>query len=186
MVRKKFEELEYDPIESEAKRQLARTVSVPSKPPHVVPVSQTSEAEKTDHSPFNEPTIVRASQIETGPSHVTNPSELGDKGAGAKVALNRKEKKRSFSCASQEQDTELDSFVLRIQEVAGTHVPFQVLMRAACMAMLSAEDQLVTEIKKTNAPSFPAKFAHAKYAEFEEYWSQVIQKAIRRSRTFGS
>lgn len=185
MARKKFEELEYDPIEAEAKRQLARTVSSPATSSNIVPMPQPVEPEKIEHASF-EPAISRPHQVETKASPAKSSSEPSDKGIEAKIASSRREKKRSFSCASPEQDSELDSFILRIQEAAGTHVPFQVLMRAACIAMLSAEDQLMNELKRTNAPSFPAKFAHAKYAEFEEYWTQVVQKAIRKSRTFMS
>lgn len=170
MAKKRFEEIEYDPIEAEAKRALARSVSSPTSATNIIPIPQTFGVKKTEESPLRESSIIE------------------EKGRGLVTATMpaRKEKKRSFSCASPEQDHELDAFILRVQEAVGTHVPFQVLMRAACVAMLSAEDQLMSELKKIQPPSFPAKFAHAKYAEFEEYWINVLQKAIRKSRAFSS
>jgi hypothetical protein len=193
MAKKKFEEVEYDPIAAEAKRQLARTVSSPSIVSKIVPMPQELPTIKVDPIQLREPIEIKPIEPELKATPESRevysrgePLQPIQRAPEINNVRQRKEKKRSFSCASVEQDSELDSFIQRMQEAAGTYIPFQVLMRAACTAMLSAEDQIIGEMKKTQPPTFPAKYAHAKYAEFEEYWIQVVQKAIRKSRTFTS
>ena len=153
MGRKKFEEAEYDPIAAEAKRTLARSLSQPA----------TRQAEQVPQ---------RALSIAA--AHVPTVSRM--------ASTSRKEKKRSFSCANAAQDSELDAFLLRIEEAAGTHVPFQVLMRAACVNMMRAEEQLLSEIQKSTPPSCPATFRHVEYGQFEDYWTDIMTRALRKVR----
>lgn len=170
MGRKKFEETEYDPIEAEAKRTLARQVSqvgVPSVAPDNVVRLETAIHLDEPKSP--------AREVTKDTSLVNPKKEVGPH-------LERKQKKRSFSCSNTDQDSELDSFLLRIEDAARTHVPFQVVMRAACMAMMTAEEQIISEMKKNPPSACPATFAHAQYAQFEEYWIEVIGKALRKAR----
>ena len=54
MAKKKFEEVEYDPIEAEAKRQLARTVSSPSQASNIVPIQNAKET-VIDLPPLRDP-----------------------------------------------------------------------------------------------------------------------------------
>ena len=54
MAKKKFEEVEYDPIEAEAKRQLARTVSSPSLASNIVPIQNAKET-VIDLPPLRDP-----------------------------------------------------------------------------------------------------------------------------------
>jgi hypothetical protein len=37
-------------------------------------------------------------------------------------------------------------------------------------------------MKKNLPTACPAAFAHAQYAQFEEYWVEVIGKALRKAR----
>jgi hypothetical protein len=50
------------------------------------------------------------------------------------------------------------------------------------MAMMTAEEQIISEMKKNPPTACPATFAHAQYAQFEEYWVEVIGKALRKAR----
>ncbi len=160
MGRKKFEETEYDPIEAEARRALARSISRPDNVPEmsreegrVVPLPQAANT-----------LAIRTPISKSQRAHC------------------RKEKKRSFSCANSEQDAELDAFLLRIEEVTGTHLPFQVIMRAACVNIMAAEEQVLAELHKDAPPACPATFRHAEYAQFEEYWTDILGRALRRVR----
>jgi hypothetical protein len=168
MARKKFEEIEFDPIEAEAKRVLARQVSQAGAP--VAFTSMGNAALKED--PIN---VDQPKSIVKEPAYIAPKKELPPLPA-------RKQKKRSFSCANLEQDSELDGFLLRIEDAARTHVPFQVLMRAACMAVMTAEEQIIAEMRKNPPSACPATFAHAQYAQFEEYWNEIIGKAVRKAR----
>jgi hypothetical protein len=173
MARKKFEEVEYDPIEAEANRNLARQVSQAGIPtPMTIAVGNTVAKEAPINTDEPAPTTKEA---------VKEFAFVAPK-KEALARPERKQKKRSFSCATSDQDSELDGFMLRIEEAARTHVPFQVMMRAACMAMMGAEEQIMTEMRKNPPPSCPATFAHAQYAQFEEYWTEVMGKALRKSR----
>ena len=156
MGRKKFEEVEYDPIEAEAKRSLARQVSSLGVVSRIAPTTSLN-------------TVMQTNPIEK--TRVISPG--------------KKQKKRSFSCANSDQDFELDRFMLRMEEQAHTHIPFQVLMRAVCTVMMRAEEQIVSEMKKNVPTSCPATFAYAQYAEFEEYWTETIAKALRKTRPIG-
>lgn len=172
MARKKFEEIEYDPIEAEARRVLARQVSQPTP---MAPLSMGSVAIKETAVEDENVGPVRAPVREARfPQSKKTKEDI--------PFLERKQKKRSFSCANTELDSELDSFLLRIQEAARTHIPFQVLMRAACIAMIKAEDQIISEMKKLPPSAYPATFARVEYAQFEEYWIEVIGKALRKAR----
>jgi hypothetical protein len=75
------------------------------------------------------------------------------------LRLERKQKKRSFSCSNTDQDSELDSFLLRIEDAARTHVPFQVVMRAACMAMMTAEEQIISSCPTASNLGDPSRKA---------------------------
>ena len=156
MGRKKFEEVEYDPIEAEAKRSLARQVSSLGVVPFIAPKAAANTAIR--ESPIEKPKV---------------------------ISPDKRQKKRSFSCANSDQDFELDRFMLRMEEQAHTHIPFQVLMRAVCTVMMRAEEQIVSEMKKNAPTSCPATFAYAQYAEFEEYWTETIAKALRKTRPIG-
>ncbi len=176
MARKKFEEIEFDPIEAEAKRALARQVSQAGAP--VALTSMGNTALKEELINVDQPKLIVKEPIKE-PTFLAPRKELPPLPA-------RKQKKRSFSCANPEQDSELDGFLLRIEEAARTHVSFQVLMRAACMAMMTAEEQIIAEMRKNPPSSCPATFAHAQYAQFEEYWNEVIGKALRKARPQGN
>ena len=162
MGKKKFEEIEYDPIEAEAKRALARAVSKPGIP------AATGQG-------TIEPSKIVQMQV---PSMSSNqaPKEI------ATPTAHRKPKSRTFSCASVEQDTELEAFLWRLKEAGGVHVSFQVIMRAACVASMRAEEQIISEMRKSPPPPPPATYAHEEYAQFEEYWLDVFSNAMRKAR----
>ena len=156
MGKKKFEETEYDPFEAEARRVLARSVS---------------QANNNNLAPNL--VVLPAEREERRETQVAQPSNAVGR---------RREKKRTFSCANVEQDIELEAFLLRLEEASGTHIPFQVLMRASCMAVQGAEEQIMGEIKRMPTPPFPAKQAKAAYAKFEDYWTEILRKAMRKGR----
>jgi hypothetical protein len=174
MGKKRFEEVEYDPIEAEAKRALARAVSQPGL------VFQEGKRIAGEGSIVSEPTDnSMISSIEMSPKKRA-PAKNSTQEASAR--LTRREKKRSFSCADEEQDRDLDLFISRLKSFSGTHLPFQVLMRAACVCVMRAEEQIVDAMRKLPPPVQPATFAHDAYAQFEEYWIELLSIALRRVR----
>ncbi|UBF28859.1 hypothetical protein K9N68_14050 [Kovacikia minuta CCNUW1] len=174
MGKKRFEEVEYDPIETEAKRALARAVSQPGIG------HQEGKEIIGEGSTISVPTDTSTvSLIEAARKKRATVIDTTQKASGR---LTRKEKKRSFSCADEEQDRDLDLFIARLKSLSGTHLPFQVLMRAACVCVMRAEEQIVDAMRKMPPPVQPATFAHDAYAQFEEYWIELLGIALRRVR----
>src|SRR5262249_48518481 len=101
MAKKRFEEIEYDPIEAEAKRTLARAVSQPG-----VAAAGSGQASKL--------TNVVQFLSESGKGTESVPDAVVEKAVPASfsaeprpsLAPQRKPKSRTFSCANVEQDQE--------------------------------------------------------------------------------
>lgn len=176
MGRKKFEEVEYDPFEQESRRSLARQVasgiSAPSTPTRIatgnLAVNQQPEATQS---------VVQMPAVRARPSmdNATIPLTKPVKGP---------QKSRTFKCANATQDKELDSFLLRLEEAAGTSVPFQVIARAAIAATMRSEEQIIDIIRKKPPVRRPANVSATEYAQFEEYWVQIVAEAVRKLRPY--
>lgn len=172
MARKKFEEVEYDPFQEEARRNLARQVTsgaghTPSQP---VPSSNLAVSYETNPSPSVVP-ISRSRAPDISPA--ASPSSV--KGP---------QKSRTFKCASATQDKELDSFLLRLGEASGTGVPFQVIARAAIAATMRSEENIIELIRRKPPMRRPANVSATEYAQFEQYWVETVVEALRKLRPY--
>jgi len=153
MAKKKFEEAPFDPIEQQAKRDAA------------VKASQAASAFEVLEGKKNE------KKTEVSPSKKVIPAPA-----------RRKPKVRNFSCSDATQDAELDSFLTRVREVSGTSVSLAIFLRAGLISQLRAEEYLIEEIKKNPPPEQPATHDQAAYAEFEEYWINIVGKSLSKLR----
>lgn len=172
MARKKFEETEYDPFEKERLRSLSRQVASPrtSEPPVVQEGAVASDSSPTVS---NVVTIPKKQQKEATP---VEPFKIAHGSS----------KSRTFKCSSGAQDRELDSFLGRLKDTAGTDIPFQVVARAAIAATMRAEEQIAEVIRKKPAMRRPANVSAAEYALFEQYWADIIMEALRKVRPYQS
>lgn len=160
MGRKKFEDVEYDPFQEEARRNLARQVSNGGR---------TSSREQ--------PASGADSKIVSSKATRYVPREnLKD--------IDVPQKSRTFKCSSSTQDKELDAFLSRIGEVAGTVVPFQVITRAALAATMRSEEQIVDLLKKRPSMRRPANVSATEYAQFEQFWTEIVIEALRKLRPY--
>lgn len=169
MGRKKFEEVEYDPFEAEARRNLARQVAASSAAP-----APTLEVEpEAQGSAVIAPKVVRRSETSSRMMPITSP-------------VKGPQKSRTFKCANATQDKELDAFLVRLGEVAGTGVPFQLIARAAIAAAMRAEEQILDQIRRRPPGRRPATAAATQYAQFEQYWEEIVADALRKRRPYQS
>ena len=176
MARKKFEEAEYDPFEQDRLRALSRQVASPK------PAQAETVAPQVERRIVSEAAPV-TSKIVTIPSKP--PLRETPKAESFKVAQGTP-KSRTFKCSSGTQDRELDSFLGRIKEIAGTDVPFQVIARAAIAATMRAEEQITEVVRKNPAMRRPANVSAAEYALFEQYWADTVMEALRKVRPYQS
>lgn len=177
MGKKKFEEVEYDPFQEEARRSLARQVAS-----GVLPVSNAAPRVSIGNLAVNHQPEVTSSVVplpvqrtkqanETPTVPLTNP-------------VKGPQKSRTFKCANATQDKELDSFLLRLEEAAGTSVPFQLIARAAIAATMRSEEQIIEQIRKRPSRRRPANVSAAEYAQFEQYWVEIVAEALRKLRPY--
>lgn len=174
MARKKFEEAEYDPFEQDRLRNLGRQVSGQNEaqvPLAVSPVLEKSIAGEHQVTPDK---VVAIPRKQAGEYRTIEAFGVA-KGP---------QKSRTFKCSTSAQDKELDAFLGRLKDVAGTDVPFQVVARAAIAATMRAEEQIAAVIKKKPAMKRPANVSVAEYAQFEQYWADIVMEALRKVRPF--
>ena len=176
MGRKKFEEVEYDPFQEEARRSLSRQVASGISA-QAVSSNMTSGNLAVGHQPMTTNSVVPMPVARTRPAaeNATIPLTKPVKGP---------QKSRTFKCANATQDKELDSFLLRLEEAAGTSVPFQLIARAAIAATMRSEEQVIDNIRKKPPMRRPANVSAAEYAQFEQYWVEIVAEALRKLRPY--
>jgi len=175
MAKKKFEETEYDPFERDRLRSLSRQVATPKNLEPETNGTQTPQekAAAVDAQP------VPSNIVSIPRKQVREPIQVDT----FKVAQGNP-KSRTFKCSSGAQDRELDSFLGRLKEIAGTDVPFQVIARAAIAATMRAEEQIADVVRKNPSMRRPANVSAAEYALFEQYWADTVIEALRKVRPY--
>jgi len=173
MAKKKFEEEEYDPFTEEARRNLARQVSAP-----LAQASAPTSA-SVNTAPASEPT--RVANMPVSRNRFTLPETPALTVANPAKGIT---KARTFKCASATQDKELDAFIVRLEEASSTSVPFQVIARAAIAATMRSEEQIVELIRRNPPQRRPANVSAAEYAQFEQFWMDIVMEALRKVRPY--
>jgi len=81
---------------------------------------------------------------------------------------------------TRDEDVTLARLVLRVQESSGTKVNLALLNRVANGLMMDAEEDLVREIRAAGPLRQPSNNDAMAYADFENTWRRIIERAIRR------
>ena len=81
-----------------------------------------------------------------------------------------------------EEDHELGKFVLQLREASNTKVSLGLLNRVTNTLLIDAVPEILAEIKNAPPPSQPPNNDAVLYAEFEEAWARIIERALRRRR----
>lgn len=81
---------------------------------------------------------------------------------------------------TDEEDYELKRLLLRLQEASGTKVSLAILNRVSNTLLLRAVDELLREIRDAAPLRQPSNNDPLAYADFEETWVRIVERAIRR------
>ncbi len=79
---------------------------------------------------------------------------------------------------SRSEDSELNTFLLRLQQAARTKVPLGLLVRAALSVVMEAEPGLLAEAEKQSF-RLPSTHDRLGLGEFEDQWRKSIVAALR-------
>jgi hypothetical protein len=81
---------------------------------------------------------------------------------------------------TQDEDLDLARFVLRLQEESRTKINLALLNRACNTLLIRAEAELLREVRATSPLRQPSNNDAVAYAEFEDAWRRIIDRALRR------
>ncbi len=79
-----------------------------------------------------------------------------------------------------EEDLALARFVLRLQEASGTKVNLSLLNRIGNTLLMDAADELIREVRTAGSMRQPPNNDALAYADFENTWLRLVERAIRR------
>ena len=102
----------------------------------------------------------------------TVPEPARSPGSGALKAKRYK--------VTPDEDFALARFVLRLQEASGTKVNLSLLNRIGNTLLMNAADELIREVRTAGAMRQPPNNDALAYADFENTWLRIVERAIRR------
>ena len=79
-----------------------------------------------------------------------------------------------------DEDLALARFVLRLQEASGTKVKLSLLNRIGNTLLMDATDELIREVRTAGSMRQPPNNDALAYADFENTWLRLVERAIRR------
>jgi hypothetical protein len=157
MPRKRFNDKPYNPIEADLARDAAS-------------MDQRRLAN-------NETPLI----LENASRRPQQPRNLGGRSSSH---LSKSEVAKRFT-VTVDEDQDLTSFLQRLQRQSGTRVALSLLIRAGLHLMMQAETDIISQMRKSPPPRQPATHDSLSYAEFEQYWTQLIGEALRHTRPLG-
>jgi len=165
MPRKRFDDKPYNPIEADLARDAAS-------------IDQRRPAN-------NETPLMRewpaAADLENGSRRPQQPRNTG----GRLTSHPSKSEVAKRFTVTVDEDQDLTSFLQRLQRQSGTRVALSLLIRAGLHLMMQAETDIISQMRKSPPPRQPATHDSLSYAEFEQYWTQLIGEALRHTHPFG-
>ena len=162
MPRKRFENQPYNPIEADLARDAA---TIERQLKSAVNRSPTLDA------PLTADTNNRQRQTR----HNRDPS-------GRSLSRTPKSEVAKRFTLTRDEDTDLTDFLQRLQRQSGTKVALSLLVRAGLHLMMQVEAEILSQMRKSPPPSQPATHDSLSYAEFEQYWTQLLGEALRKTR----
>ena len=161
MPRKRFEDEPYNPIEAEIARDAAS----------IGQMRETSSDKILDIA-------------------VSSPLPINNRLRGSSTSREANQRSTKHTSKSEvakrftltrEEDIDLIEFLQRLQRQSGTKVALSLLIRVGLNLMMQAEAEIVSQIRKDPPPNQPATHDSLAYAEFEQYWTQTIEAALKNS-----
>jgi hypothetical protein len=161
MPRKSFEDQPYNPIEADIARDAASIDQLRNPSRDRTLALDISTPSGTNH---------RQSQI----------PPTRDTFRRGKHHASKSEVAKRFTL-TREEDGDLTEFLQRLQRQSGTKVALSLLIRVGLNLMMHAETEIISQMRKTPPPSQPATHDSLAYAEFEQYWTQLVGNALKNS-----
>ena len=81
---------------------------------------------------------------------------------------------------TQDEDVTLARFVLGLQEASGTKVNLALLNRVTNAIIMDAQEEILREIRTGTPLRQPSNNDTVAYADFENSWRRIVERAIRR------
>ena len=81
-----------------------------------------------------------------------------------------------------EEDHELGKFILQLRQASNTKVSLGLLNRVTNTLLHQALPEIIAEINNADPLYQPPNNDALAYAEFEESWARIIERALRRRR----
>jgi hypothetical protein len=165
MPRKRFDDKPYNPIEADLARDAA---SIDQRRPA-----------------SNEAPIVREGPAVIELENGYKRSQHSRSSGGRLVSHSSKSEVAKRFTVTVDEDQDLTAFLQRLQRQSGTRVALSLLIRAGLHLMMQAETDIVSQMRKSPPPRQPATHDSLSYAEFEQYWTQLIGEALRHTPPLG-
>ena len=167
MGKKKFEDVPYNPLEAQMMRDAARVKS-----------KEEAEEEEAESTPPTSPLTVVDGKRKPPPRK--SEEHIQPRPISALPAPRGKAKLRRLQLTDKEEDQEVDDFVTRLQRLSGTKVSLNILLHAGIAAQIRNEEHIEAQIRKSPPPQQPSTSDSLKYAEFEDYWINIIDEALKK------
>lgn len=180
MARKKFEEEPYNPLAADLLRDATiqarrRGEGVPAAEPEapkkVIDIDRRANAQQEDHDVEAVAEPVRPNMAE----RLTR----GRKAQSSQASTPGPTKRYRVT---EEEDYELETFVLQLRRRSNTKVSLGLLNRVMNGVLMQALPEILAEIEAYGPIQQPPKNDALQYGEFEEAWGNILERALRRRR----
>ena len=191
MPRKPFEDTPYDPIAADLAREVAAAGRAPVaaiRRPITDRVAQPEQI-RIDPPPPTQPSprprawptapITRHPRSQVPPQSATTPppppSTNRDRDLTSTRGPSPTITKRFV--VSRAEDTDLNAFLVRLQQATGTKVPLSVIVRALLTLAMQSESN-ITELLAIHPVRLPSTHDTLALGEFEAIWTSVLASAM--------
>lgn len=185
MAKKKFEEEPYNPLAADLLRDAtiqARRRGQGAAPEPERKVVDMPPRVRTDMLPrqeFEHEEENEEEEVEEVRPNIADRLTRGRSQAQARAASPGPTKRYRVT---EEEDYELENFVLQLRRRSNTKVSLGLLNRVTNGLLMQALPEILTEIENYGPIHQPPKNDALQYGEFEEAWGTILDRALRRRR----
>lgn len=178
MAKKKFEEEPYNPLAADLLRDATIQARRRGKGSEPTPAPQ----KVIDIEPREREAAPEVREEEPEPQERPNMAERLTRGRipqSSRVATPGPTKRYRVT---EEEDYELENFVLQLRRRSNTKVSLGLLNRVTNGLLMQALPEILAEIENYGRIHQPPKNDALQYGEFEEAWGTILDRALRRRR----
>lgn len=183
MAKKKFEEEPFNPLAAELLRDATLQARRRGKGESAAPAPQPAPEKIVDIQPrpraaevFDDDDLERPEPVRP------NMADRLTRGRNAQASRPSIPGPTKRYRVSEEEDYELENFVLQLRRRSNTKVSLGMLNRVSNGILMQALPELIAEIDAYGPIHQPPKNDALQYGEFEEAWGNILERALRRRR----